>query len=192
MSAFLAPIHYNVFNKIKNQENIIEDLINDFSDENLRKEVYEKYGKVPSGDLEDIINLENIHGWLETEFTKTEKALSFVVKELLQNIELDELKKWFYDRGSKFSNIDSPNDIFITFSTFYMDGMPCDRAISPLEFSEEKGSWQLNIDVHKKYWEDEGIIYNELRNSWLEGLSNNNGFNFSFKNNIYEVTKCTA
>lgn len=193
MSAFLAPIHFNVFEKIKNQKQIVENLINDFGDDSLREKLYKTYGEVPEGDLEDIIDLKNIHGWLQDEFIKTEKSLSFVVNELLENnINIDDLKRWFKNQGENFKGLNSPNEIFITFSTFYMDGMPCDRAITPIDFNEKEGSWQLNNDLHKSYWKDEGFIYNQLRNSWLEGLANSNGYDFKFENNIYEVKKCTV
>lgn len=192
MSAFLAPIHYNVFNKIKNQNNILEELIDKFGNEILRTEIYETYGTLPQGELEDIIDHGNIHGWLQNQFIRTEKILSFLVNKLIQSgTNLDNIKLFYENKGKEFKNLNTPIDVFNLFTSFYMDGMPCDRAITPLGFDEEKGSFVINEDLHKQYWEDDGKIYNELRNSWLKGVSSENNFNINLNGNIYEVTKCT-
>ncbi len=193
MSAFLAPIHYNVFNKIKNQNNINEDLLNTFGNEDLKKESISKFGNLPEGELEDIIDHGNIHGWLQENFIMTEKTLSFIVTSLLESgVELNSLREFFKEKGRSFKGLKGADEIFNTFTSFYMDGMPCDRAILPLGFREEMGSWKINEDVHGRYWADNGKTYKELRYAFLEGLSEENYFKVKVDGNLYEVKKCTV
>ena len=75
------------------------------------------------------------------------------------------------------------------FSGFYLDGMPCDRAIQPLELEDTHAKWVQNIDVHGKYWNDGGELYNELRCAMIRGMAENSGFEFKYNEGTYEVTK---
>lgn len=71
MSLFLGKIHYWLFNKILWFEKIEECVITLALEEgmdvkNIRNEIESKYGKkLENRNLEEIIDLENIHGWLQ-------------------------------------------------------------------------------------------------------------------------------
>lgn len=66
MSAFLGPIHYWLYNKVKIQQNMVETVLNRAEqegwDEDLRSRLEATYGTLPTEDLADIIDVSNIHG----------------------------------------------------------------------------------------------------------------------------------
>lgn len=71
MSLFLGKIHYWLFGKIQWFEGLEQEVLEFAKSKNLpveewTKEVYGKYG-YPTEDrpLEEIIDTENIHGWLQ-------------------------------------------------------------------------------------------------------------------------------
>jgi len=72
MSKFLAPVHSWLFNKIKLYENLEKDIINNFKvDSNMNinniLDLLDSNFEKPLGDapLEEIIDVSNIHGWLQ-------------------------------------------------------------------------------------------------------------------------------
>ena len=64
MSLFLNPIHYQLYNKITLQNKIINTIIKELNLENIESELCKNYGIVEEKLLEQIINTDNIHGWL--------------------------------------------------------------------------------------------------------------------------------
>ncbi|MDO5690309.1 MAG: hypothetical protein Q4G61_08680 [Tissierellia bacterium] len=190
MSAFLAPIHYNMFNKILNQDDINQDLLRAFGNEELSDQVRIEVGALPKGELETIIDHGNIHGWLQSQIDVVESSFSLIVDSLLNmGISKEQLIEWFNERGKAAGSVEGGEDIFRTFTNSFLDGMPCDRAIQPIELSDDTAKWVQNADVHGKYWSDGGITYNELRCAWINGLAENNGFAFGFDQGVYEVSK---
>ncbi|NLD17139.1 MAG: hypothetical protein GX666_06075 [Tissierellia bacterium] len=190
MSLFLAPIHSIMYSKIKNQDKINSELISEFGDEKLLLKVTNEVGSLPDGELADVIDTQNIHGWLQSQIDVVEKAFSLIVENLMDNgVSKETLIKWFEDSGKKFDTADSGEELFGMFSGFYLDGMPCDRAIQPLELEDTHAKWVQNIDVHGKYWNDGGELYNELRCAMIRGMAENSGFEFKYNEGTYEVTK---
>lgn len=190
MSLFLAPIHSIMYGKIKNQDKINDELIEKFGDETLRNEIITNIGSLPSGELADVIDTQNIHGWLQSQIDIVEKSFSTIVENLLEKgVSKSDLIQWFEDNGKNFEIAESGEELYQMFSGFYLDGMPCDRAIQPIELEENSAKWAQNIDVHGKYWDDGGILYNELRCAMIRGLAENSGFKFNYNEGTYEVTK---
>ncbi len=190
MSKFLAPIHDIMYGKIKNQDKINRELINSFGDENLLIELNENIGLLKEGELSEVIDLQNIHGWLQSQIDIVESGFSFIVNKLIENgVSKEDLINWFENQGKTQLSANLGKDIYVRFTDYFLDGMPCDRAIQPIELEDTQAKWVQNIDVHGKYWKDNGKLYNELRCAWLRGLSENNGFEFEFKDGIYEVKK---
>lgn len=190
MSAFLAPIHYNMFGKIKKQDEINKDLIKEFGDDDLLNRINAEVGSVPEGELENIIDHGNIHGWLQGQIDVVESAFSNIVRSLQsKGISMEELVSWFENRGKNELSAATGEEVFRTFTNSFLDGMPCDRAIMPLEFTDSGAKWVQNADVHGKYWDDEGNTYNELRCAWIKGLAENSGYDFNYNEGTYEVSK---
>ncbi len=180
MSAFLGPIHFWLYNKIKIQNDIIEDIISlsESNNLNIRSKVYELYGDGDLPPLDEVIDVTNIHGWLQEKVSVVENKLAYAVTALLKEDPqlIDDLKHIFYDKGSeasKLSNDSSIDDAFKVFNDTLLDGMPCDHANVLLSQEENEIIWRREICVHQKYWDANGgdiNTYYLLRDEFIKGL----------------------
>ena len=75
MSEFLGPIHYMMYEKIKFQDKITNFLL-----DGNTKEIDEKVAPVSTDNLENLIDQENIHGWLDSKIDVVENRLAFAIK----------------------------------------------------------------------------------------------------------------
>lgn len=190
MSKVLAPIHYNMYNKINNQDQINKDLANAFGDEALMDSVSKEVGSLPEGDLMDVVDHGNIHGWLQSKIDVVESGFSKIVKALLdKGVSKDELLTWFEERGRKENAANTGEAVFLGFTNAFLDGMPCDRAIQPVVLEDDQAKWVQTIDVHAKFWDDNGALYNDLRCAWIKGVAQTGGFEFQKTGGVYEVKR---
>lgn len=190
MSLFLAPIHYTMYEKIKNQDKINQLLLDKFEKYGIEENLKKEFGSLPEGDLKDIIDQSNIHGWLQSKIDIVEESFSYITEKLLEEgIKKSEILEFFKCLGSETKNLKTAEEIYQKFTGMFLDGMPCDRAIEPVEVSENIAKWNQNIDVHGKYWTDNGLMYKEIRKAWLDDLSEENGFSFEESDDRYEVRK---
>ena len=132
-----------------------------------RNEIESKYGKkLENRNLEEIIDLENIHGWLQNRIHSSEARLAAWIKIILQN-DLDaqiKLEKIFQKQGvlaAREAKIEreynSASDIYNSINNYILDGMPCDR-VNVVSVSEENlVSWKRRICVHEEIWSKEGV-----------------------------------
>lgn len=188
MSLFLAPIHFTMYEKIKNQDRINKKVLEKYDNFGIKEEVEKEIGSLPEGDLKDVIDEKNIHGWLQSKIDIVESTFSKIIEELMsKGIKREEILEFFKSEGKNISDLNSAEEIFRKFTDTFLDGMPCDRAIMPVEISEDKVKWVQNVDVHGKYWTDNGATYNEIRETWILGLAEVNGFKFKEENGEYEV-----
>lgn len=180
MSAFLGPIHFWLYNKIKIQNNIVEDILN-LSDElnlNIRNGLYEKYGDGDLKPLDEVIDTANIHGWLQNQISKVEYKLAFAVTEILnKNPEkLEEIKIIFKNNGTNSSELNNEsfaNEAFKLINDTLLDGMPCDHVNAVVNQDENEAIWKRYECVHSKYWEEANgdvSIYYALRDEFIKGL----------------------
>ena len=79
MSKFLAPIHGWLFNKIKVTEDLEKELINSYKEvygeevDTIVNNINEEYGKpLEDGLIEDLVDWDNIHGWLQNKISMAE------------------------------------------------------------------------------------------------------------------------
>jgi len=83
MSAFLGPIHNWLYNKIKIQNDFTKELLNNF-----KLDISLEYEDLLEGELSEIIDETNIHGWLQTQVSLVENRLSFAVKKYLKRMKI--------------------------------------------------------------------------------------------------------
>jgi len=91
MSRFLAPIHGWLFDKIKVTESLEKDLINSYKDvfgeevDKIVDSINEECGK-PLGDglLEDLVDSDNIHGWLQNKIAMAETRQAKLLAEAIK------------------------------------------------------------------------------------------------------------
>ena len=97
MSLFLGKIHYWLFNKILWFENLEEEIIKTAKSEGLdiegvKSEIEAKYGaKLENKNLEEIIDTNNIHGWLQDRIHRAEGRMAAWTKFMILIFSLIEL-----------------------------------------------------------------------------------------------------
>lgn len=193
MSAFLAPIHTLVFNKILLAEDLENNLKKVYIDKynDIAKDVVEKsiaYGKPidTEKNLEDLIDKSNIHGWLQDKISVVEVRTAFIITEMIKKYgeEAETIAKvCFAEQGKAIGEEVSgnekpeiPEQLFNKLNNYLLEGMPCDRVTRLLKSEGNILEWETVTCIHKKYWEmvsgDVNIFYN-LRHIWIKSFVEN-------------------
>lgn len=181
MSAFLGPIHFWLYNKIEIQNEIVEETL-DYAtnslNNNMRDDLYNKFGDGDLKPLDQVIDVTNIHGWLQERVNQVEKKLAYTVTELTKNNpeNFQVIKDIFKSKGAEVSTFEkdsSLDEIYKAINDTLLDGMPCDRANSVVSQEDNEIIWKRNVCVHQQYWDDvQGDIndFYTLRDEFIEGL----------------------
>lgn len=199
MSLFLGKIHYWLFNKIlwfENLETEIIDYFKDFDKLNAQKILElanSKYGqKLENKNLEEIIDQDNIHGWLQQRINSSEGRLAFIISNILNSDEsyINDLEKIYKNQAKKVSlevkkeNLNA-KDLYTVINDYLLDGMPCDRVNDVYVIEDDLVKWKKTKCVHKEIWQNENIdvkVFYDLRDIWIDELIKN-------LNDKYEYTK---
>lgn len=156
MSKTLGPIHYLMYEKIKFQDKITDFLMDgDFSQI--------KYKPVSKRPLDEILDQENIHGFLQEKIDIVESRLAQALN-LCENPS-EKLYKLGQECGKR-KDFSSFEEIFTDLNTYLLDGMPCDQGLSAV-LDGEILYLITNNNLHKKY-EDEINLENS-RNASCQG-----------------------
>lgn len=200
MSAFLAPIHYWLYNKIRHvieRENIIylkaENLCAETAEE-ARSQAWQSYGQpLPDADLKEFIDQSNIHGWLQRQINVAETREAAFIQTLVDNCgdgAVDAARKAFRDHGAhcarhadaqgKYDTSTAPG-LYKVLNDYYLNGMPCDQADSIVENTPDKMVWESEICLQEPNWKRAGTdskLMKNLYNEWLTAFINtlNPGF----------------
>ncbi len=206
MSAFLGQIHFWLYNKIQVEETILEGILKQaenkgFDVVTFEKEIVEKFGEATKGKLEDVINQDNIHGWLQDRITSVESRLASTVTTLLNNNVLtnDEIKAVFVVNANECANkvevsVVEPAAMFNLVFDYLLAGMPCDRVNQVEEANETVVKWSTNMDIHEEYWELVGGNVENFHNcieSWIKIFVSGVNPNFEYEkiNGLNVITK---
>lgn len=203
MSKFLAPIHSWLFNKIKLYENLEKNIINDFKADpntNINKilEAIDCSFEKPLGDapIEEIIDVSNIHGWLQNRIKIAEIRHAFLITNILNEFgdkALEKIKESYISQGKACGeeavekyNVDTPFELFNTLNNYILEGMPCDSANSVCVNEENLLEWRTVKDLHKDYWDTvngDAQIFYELRRAWISSFveAANSRFKYTFE-----------
>ncbi|MGL4533785.1 MAG: hypothetical protein ACRCUA_01800 [Fusobacteriaceae bacterium] len=198
MSLYLGKIHYWLFNKILWLQNLEEKIIesaqkNGLDINNAQVEIEKQYGeKLKNKNLDEIINLDNIHGWLQSTIHSSEGRLAAWIGFIMKNDEnaISNLKVVFEEQGVVAANEAKSEAEYLTATEIYsgitnyiLDGMPCDR-VNVVTISEENlVAWEKRLCVHKEIWEKENVdvkVFYNLRNSWIETFVKNLNPSFQY------------
>lgn len=193
MSAFLGPIHYWLYNKIRLQQETIDELyrLSEVHKLNLKEEAESRYGSIENKPLEEMIDQGNIHGWLQERVSQVEYKYAFVVTALTNKLPdaIHTLKSTLYNTGHQQAKVIrqsadklTANELYKLITDQLLDGMPCDHANRLLSQNDNDLTWTRNLCVHAPYWEELGgdiSVYYELRESWLMGFIKE--FNYSLE-----------
>ena len=160
MSENLGPIHYMMYDKIKFQDQITAYLLDNDTSE------LDKIAKaVSKNPLEELIDQDNIHGWLDSKIDVVEKRLNYALGHS------DNPKEKIFEFGKKIGhdkNFDNFNQIFSDLNMYLLDGMPCDNGLSAQV--DDNGDLYLitNTNLHAKY-ENENINPEDSLDNVCEG-----------------------
>ena len=207
MSAFLGKIHYWLYNKIQLQEKLICDITvlakeKGYAVEPLLEASYSSYGYPVIGELEEVIEHSNIHGWLQEQIISVENRFAYVVTEIKKdNVITDtEIETIFYqdglEHGKEYGNMQgSPEALFQLIFDYMLEGMPCDRVNNIITNTENEIIWETTRDLHKDYWDkvegDLNLFY-KGRIAWINGFLSATGTPYQYTlqdNRINEIRK---
>lgn len=156
MSKTLGPIHYLMYEKIKFQDTITDFLM----DGDFTQIEYEPVSRKP---LEEILDQENIHGFLQEKIDIVESRLAKAI-----NLCKNPSEKLFKlgQKCGKDKDFSSFDQVFTDLNTYLLDGMPCDQGLSAVL---DGGSLYLitNNNLHAKY--QDAIDLENSRKASCEG-----------------------
>jgi len=200
MSAFLAPIHTWLFNKILLAEELEKDL-NEVYIENYKevaKGIVEKsiaYGSPidTTKNIEDIIDKSNIHGWLQEKISSVETRTAFIITEMIKSYgeEAKAIAMKCYSKqgkaiGEALKSNEMPGNseqLFNAMNIYLLEGMPCDRVTRIIKSEEDILAWETTSCIHKRYWEmvsgDVNVFY-KLRRNWIKAFIENSNDEYSY------------
>lgn len=183
MSAFLGPIHFWLYNKIKIQNDIVENILSlaENNNLNMRNYIYKTFGNGELKPLDEVIDVNNIHGWLQEQVTKVENKLACTITEIYsEKPELnEEIKRIFKKKGAEVTTLNENStigEIYKSLNDTLLDGMPCDRAYAVISQDENEVTWVRNVCVHEQFWNEAGgdiKNYYMLRDEFIDGLLQN-------------------
>lgn len=185
MSAFLGPVHFWMYGKLKKRENLIQAVIKfkdgKYGSSDTEAVINEKCGAFPAGNLEEIIDLNNIHGSLSELTELSEKRLACAAAEILNTDKNTcELERIFYENGNaeraEYGSLSNCDEIFKAIGSSLADGMPCDSGINVLNQNDSEIMWEVNPNVHIPFWEKSPLsvsLFFDLRDAWLRGFFSN-------------------
>ena len=201
MSAFLAPIHTWLFNKILLAEDLESSLKKAYIDKykDIAVEVAEKslaYGNPidTTRNIEDIIDKSNIHGWLQEKISGVETRTAFTISEMIKKYgkEAEDIAALsFMNQGKTVGKTlnekempQNPEELYNSLNIYLLEGMPCDRVTKLLKSENNILEWETTSCIHKKYWEmvngDVNVFY-DLRQRWIKAFIENSNDEFTYK-----------
>lgn len=189
MSAFLGPIHHWLFNKIKLFE-ALEATINQkaiaaYGSEaaSIIQQTQGEFGiPLPERALEDLIDTNQIHGWLQHKIQTAETRQAATLHRLIQHFGDDVIAmamEDFRQQGASLGkelhqqeNLTAP-DLYQQLNNYVLDGMPCDHVNNVILSEDDRLHWKTTRCLHRPYWESAGMdtdtMY-RLRGQWIKSF----------------------
>lgn len=195
MSAFLAPIHFWLFNKVKIHQGLEVDIENGLKAEygDAITDIVNKnialYGdRLDKRRLDEIIDEDNIHGWLQEKISIAETRQAGILKDIFDKFgqeSIDIARNIFKQNAIKNAevaktemSIRSPEDVYKAINNYILDGMPCDNSGRVTNSNDQVLESVQNNCLHIDYWNTVGLdadLMYELSAIWriafVSGLS---------------------
>ena len=201
MSAFLGLIHNWLFNKIKFQDELVQNIIEVVRSKDYQVELLDqidrRYGVLEDGELADIIDESNIHGWLQERITIVENRLAFLITMVTDEHpeRIMDINDAVYEFGKKHaveSGI-SLKEAYGYLDNLLLSGMPCD-GVNEITSETDKGiTWIQTVDIHAPYWQmihGNMEYYYAIRESLVVGILENSGIMYrQTENQSFELRK---
>lgn len=146
MSSVLGPVHETMYEKIKCQDRLTAILLTDQPE--LAAQLDRAMPPVVQGEIAELIDSPNIHGWLAARIDVVEARLAFA----LAHARSPHTKLYDYGRqlgeGKHFSDY---KHLFLGVYAIILDGMPCDGAISAVMDGEGRLVIRTDHDLHAPF-----------------------------------------
>lgn len=193
MSLFLGYIHHLMYEKILFQEELLENLLELLDgDEKIKlsKDLNKEF-PIERGDLKDIIDEGNIHGWLDERVRRSENRLAKTVAFLLRDFDIEELKNKFNDFGKSYEVGESPEEAYKFITSKFLDGMPCDHSLMIIKSEEDEFVFKVARDLHRDIWGNyvNPEYYWDLRDAFVSGSLENSGLKYEKIDESYVIRK---
>ena len=203
MSRFLGPIHHWLFSKVKLHEDLEQDIIQ-ASKENFGDKVnniisinVDKYGDfLPNKPLEDMIDTDNIHGWLQKRISISEIREAGILKDLFDAYgeeAINVVKTVYKEHGTacgktatERGSLETAEDIYKTINNFLLNGMPCDNANNIVVSTDSLVEYKQVTCLHIGYWNEAGVNADTmyaLRDIWTKAFITATNPEFKFESN---------
>lgn len=176
MSAFLGPIHYWLYRKIEIQNNLANELANRLGKDTVVPVLQSDFETLPEGDLENFIQTDNIHGWLQEKVHLVERRLAFAVERLVEsNVTMEEIEEVAYEVGKKITDLTmetTAKEAFAFLNNTLLDGMPCDHVNMINQEEDNQVVWIRTANLHEEFWAEESRLenrYDLVRDSFVKG-----------------------
>ena len=203
MSAFIGPIHYWLYGKIRvvrQREELIHqkasEMCGETADE-LKEQVMQSYGEpLPDKDLSELIEHDNIHGWLQRQINVTESREAAFIKELLDTCggaAEDLVGQAFREHGQttgenakasgKYDLTTAPA-IYKALNDYYLNGMPCDQGDMVVKSQADTLVWESGACLQEPNWKRVGIdsrIMSGFYQNWFEGFVSGINADYQFR-----------
>ncbi len=189
MSAFLAPIHYWLYNKIRyviEREQLIyqavENLCGGMAEE-ARAQSWQSYGEpLPDSDLTDHIDQSNIHGWLQRQINIAESREAAFIQALVDSCggtAVAAVQQTFREHGARCASHATAQNKYETISAagiykalndYFLNGMPCDQTDSVQESTADNLVWESTVCLQEPNWKRagaDGKMMKDLYSQWL-------------------------
>lgn len=221
MSAFLGHIHYWLYHKISRvveREQLLYQKAEEMcgaTAEELQTQVWQIYGApVEDKKLEDLIDHNNIHGWLQRQITIAETRESAFIKELadtcgetahsLAQSAFAEHGKSCGEHAKAQGKYETQvaSGIYQALNDYILNGMPCDQGDTITVNQADQIVWEGKDCLQEKNWAKAGVDKNlmkELYQKWTLGFVTALNPAFSYKQtadtlkndnvNRYEIVK---
>ncbi|MCR5666420.1 MAG: hypothetical protein K6G01_06275 [Eubacterium sp.] len=177
MSSFLGPIHFWLYNKIQLQEALVTRLATCAEEYGWGKKLVKQYGNPESRPLEDLIDVNNIHGWLQSRIQDVESRYAQLVTSLIKEdaTRMESIRRIVYEFGAEHA-IDADTELSMVIKKLedsLLSGMPCDHVNVLKEEDEQHVSWEEVADIHGDYWkaaDGDPAKYYDLKQEMIAGL----------------------
>lgn len=201
MSAFLGPIHTWVYRKIKLQDELVNAILKmaeeaSYADD-ISAQMDDRYGRLEEGELVDIIDEKNIHGWLQERVTLVENRLAFLITKLTEKYpeRITNIGHIAFQVGKQYSLQEglSVKEAYTYLDSLLLNGMPCDRVNEIESETDENLVWVQTVDIHEQYWlmlKGDMKYFYTIREQFATGVFEDSGISFiSNGNQRFELRK---
>ncbi|MBM7616076.1 hypothetical protein [Alkaliphilus hydrothermalis] len=200
MSAFLGPIHHWLFNKIRLFEDLEVSIVNHVAEKygekakEISNTMETEYGSfIPQQPLENLIDTNNIHGWLQNRIQIAETRQAATLKSFIDkygNAVVSIVEPLFIAQGGKSgeelkeqAGLLTAPDLYKALNNYLLDGMPCDHVNNVVTSEADHLQWRTTRCLHQPYWLQSGMdstIMYQLRSNWIKAFVENANPSFTY------------